>query len=159
VQIYSFLNRIIIMKIRLTPSLALISHFFILTNITAQVKGNPNYKFDFNNIDSSFLKPRIPQKFIYSLGEQIKQPLHYNNLIISLDTLQTAELIASNNNFDIYKLPLDNMPCLTPNKYFHGNMNTMNDLIDKGLGLELNDKIPNPFKKQDLIPLNNSTEK
>jgi len=141
------------MNIRLTPFLALIVNLFIVNNIIGQIKMTPNYKFDIYNHDKSILSQR--GNLLYGTDKKFKQWPDYNNLIISLDTFRKAELIASNNNFDIYKLSMDNMPCLVPNKYFHGNMNTMRKIFNYRMDFYLNDKIPNPFKKQDLIPLNN----
>lgn len=142
------------MNFRLTPFLAFIISFFIVNNVAAQVTISPDYKFDIYNADTPVLSSGIASTLLYGTDSQIKQPLNYTNLTISSDTVQKAELIASNNNFDVYKLPMDNMRCLVPNKYFRGNMNTMKQLFNNGKNLNLYDKIPNALKKQDLIPNN-----
>jgi len=54
---------------------------------------------------------------------------------------------------------MDNMPCLVPNKYFNGNMNTMKEIFNERKDSNLNDRIPNPLKVQDLIPQSNLAEK
>jgi len=50
--------------------------------------------------------------------------------------------------FSIYKLPLDNMPCLVPNNLFMDRINTMT------YGFKSNPAIPNPFRIQEIIPRN-----
>ena len=74
-----------------------------------------------------------------------------NNL---LDT-NKAKLLFSDQKFDIYSLPIDNMPCLVPNKMFKGNMQTMEQAFNTNKEQSENIKIPNPFKKENLIPRNN----
>ena len=66
-----------------------------------------------------------------------------------------AKLLFSNQKFDIYSLPIDNMPCLVPNKMFKGNMQTMEQAFNTNKEQSENIKIPNPFKKENLIPRNN----
>lgn len=62
-----------------------------------------------------------------------------------------AELLSTTEKYDIYKLPLDNMPCLVAKKMFRGNMQTMEQTF-KNRDAEGFNNIPNPFKKEILIP-------
>lgn len=89
------------MNMRLSPFLILVFYILIVTNITGQVILSPDYKFDIYINESSFLRSGIAKIFLYNNHRQIKQPVDYNNLINSVDSFQKAELIASNDNFDI----------------------------------------------------------
>lgn len=153
VYIYVLLESIQIMNLRLTTLLAVIFHLVIVTNIKGQIIMSPGYKFDIYKTKPSTLNSGRTQHLADVTDRQITRSFDYNNLMILPDSSQKAELIASNNNFDVYKLPMDNMPCLVPDKYFHGNMNTMQQVFNKRKEFDLNDKIPNALKKLELIPL------
>lgn len=140
------------MKTRLSPFLVLVFHFFIVTNSTGQTTRTPDYKFDLFKNKSTLSKPGMSQYLLYGNVGQNKQPVDYNNFMTSLDTSKKAEFIASNKYFDLYRLPIDNMPCLVPNKYFYGNMSTMQGTFNDNKDGNLNQRIPNAFEKQELIP-------
>ena len=78
-----------------------------------------------------------------------------NTFINNLLDTNKVKLLFSNQKFDIYSLPIDNMPCLVPNKMFKGNMQTMEQAFNRNKEQSENSKIPNPFKKENLIPRNN----
>lgn len=69
-----------------------------------------------------------------------------------LEGSKKSILLSSNNKFDIYALPLDNMPCLVPNKTFSSNMSTMQEELKKKQEQLPGGKIPNPFNVQKAIP-------
>ena len=80
-------------------------------------------------------------------------PLLKNRIVLNgLDNSAKAKLFSSNPNFDIYTLPLDNMPCIVPNKMFRGNMNTMEQTFNNASGQGFSNTIPNLFKRKVLIP-------
>jgi len=89
------------MNMRLSPFLILVFYILIVTNITGQVILCSDYKFDIYINESSFLRSGIAKIFLYNNQRQIKLPVDYNNFINSVDSFQKAELIASNDNFDI----------------------------------------------------------
>ena len=134
------------MKINITYLSILIFNLLFIEQTTAQVRLTP---------DSLNVELRIPKNFGPDFKNLLKQRLE-NNMVMNLSgTTPNAKLFSSNEKFDIYTLPLDNMPCLVPNKNFKGNMETMEHSFNKRNEQVLSGKIPNFFKRKNLIPKNN----
>ena len=134
------------MKIKITYLSILVFNLFLVAQTTAQVQLTP---------DTFNLELKIPKNFAPDFKNLFKQRFD-NNIVMNLTgTTPKAKLLSSNDKFDIYTLPLDNMPCLVPNKNFKGNMETMEQKLNKSNEHVLSGKIPNLFKRKNLIHKNN----
>ena len=134
------------MKIKITYLSILVFNLFLVEQTTAQALFIP---------DTLNLELRTLKNFSRNFKNQFKQRFD-NNIVMNLPgTSPQAKLLSSNEKFDIYILPLDNMPCLVPNKMFKENMETMEQTLNKYNGQVLSGKIPNLFKGQILIPKHN----
>lgn len=139
------------MNIRRIIFISILIQFFTVNICTAQLITAPDYKLEVYSSGTSSLNLGTVITQLY--GDESKSQLRsLRGVTISPDTSNKSLLIAGNNNVDIYRLPLDNMPCLASNKYFHSNMPTMKQILNAGEDLYLTDIIPNLFKKQVLIP-------
>ena len=134
------------MKINITYLSILVFNLFLVKQTSAQVQLTP---------DTLNLELKTPKNFAPNFKDLFKQKFD-NNFVMNLRGITPkARLLSSNEKFDIYTLPLDNMPCLVPNKMFKGNMKTMQQSFNKNDTQVLSGKIPNVFKKKNLIPKNN----
>src|SRR6478735_12271019 len=79
---------------------------------------------------------------------QINRNLNLTYPRTTLGGFPKAELMVINKDFDIYKLPVDQMLCLVPNEKYNLNMKAINDNFNKSNGLVTNDNMPNLFEKQ-----------
>ena len=130
------------MKIKITYLSILVFNLFLIKQTTAQVQTSP---------DTSNLEMGILKKFVPNIKNLLKEKFDNNFVMISPGTTPKAKLFSSNEKFNIYTLPLDNMPCLVPNKMFRGNMETMEKAFNKNNEHALSGKIPNLFKPKNLI--------
>jgi hypothetical protein len=137
------------MNARLILFLGLLLHFCTVNNCIAQITAAPVDKFEIYRPGQFNLSGGTAPTLLYGAGNLL--PLKGREKILS-DTTGKAVLIASNGYVMVYKLPIDNMSCILPGKYFHSNMPTMKQRLGD---LKGNSIIPNPFKKEDLIPGNN----
>ena len=134
------------MKIKITYLSIVFFNLFLVKQTTAQVQLIP---------DTINLESKIPKNFAPDFNNLFKQRFD-NNIVMNLSGITPkAKLLSNNEKFDIYTLPLDNMPCLVPNKTFKGNMETMEQTFNKNNEQVLNGKIPNLFKRKVLIPKSN----
>ena len=121
---------------------------FLIKQTTAQVILTPNN-------DTLYRDKNSDLNLMLDLKKGFK-PLFENKILLNgLNNSAKAKLFSSNPEFDIYNLPLDNMPCIVPNKMFRGNMNTMEQTFNNGNGQGLSNAIPNLFNRKVLIPKNN----
>ena len=133
------------MKIKITSLSILILNLFLIEQTTAQVILTP--KNDTLNRDKN-----SDLNLMLDLKKGFK-PLFENKILLNgLNNSAKAKLFSSNPKFDIYNLPLDNMPCIVPNKMFRGNMNTMEQTFNNASGQGFSNIIPNLFKRKVLIP-------
>ena len=133
------------MKIKITYLSIVFFNLFLVKQTTAQVQLIP---------DTINLESKIPKNFAPNFKNLFKQRFD-NNIVMNLSgTSPKAKLLSSNEKFDIYTLPLDNMLCLVPNKMFKGNMETMEQTFNKNNEQAIGGKIPNLFKRKVLIPKN-----
>ena len=134
------------MKINITYLSILFFNLFLVGQTIAQVQLTP---------DTLNLELHMPKNFSLNFKNLFKQKFE-NNFVMNLPgTNPKAKLLSSNEKFDIYTLPLDNMPCLVPNKMFRGNMETMEQMFNKNNPQVLGGKIPNLFKRKNIIPKQN----
>lgn len=125
------------------------SAFFIFliqqTTTTQTLKLHEN-KFQNDKITKEKIKERINElKFgSSSLNNRL---LTYNQPRFKLNSFENAELIGSTKNFDIYKLPLDNMPCAAPNKVYAAELEAMKKKFVAGNGNVVSVPIPNAVIK------------
>ena len=133
------------MKINITYLSIVVFNLFSVEQTTAQVQLTP---------DTITLESKILKNFAPDFKNLFKQKFD-NNIVMNFSgTTPKAKLLSSNEKFDIYTLPLDNMPCLVPNKMFKGNMETMEQTLNKYNEQVLGGKIPNLFKRKVSIPKN-----
>jgi hypothetical protein len=123
----------------------------VVNKSIAQTTMQPAYQFGILNHGAD-IKSAIKPTQLYGVPDKTKLLSGNFNKTALSDSGRKALLIASNYNFNIYQLPLDNMPCLVPGKSFHSNMNTMEQVFNKSNSALGNEKIPNPFKQEELIP-------
>ena len=134
------------MKIKITYLSILVFNLLLVKQTTAQVLLTP----DSLNVESGILKNFAP-----NFKNLLKHQFDKNFAINLPGTNPKARQLSSNEKFDIYTLPLDNMPCLVPNKIYQGNMETMEKAFNKNNEYALSGKIPNLFKPKNLIPRHN----
>ena len=69
--------------------------------------------------------------------------------------LPEAAFIGRNQDFDLYRMPIDQMLCLVPNEEaYNRDRKAMNETFDRMNGPETHDDMPNGYEKQQLIPSN-----
>lgn len=123
-------------------SLLLVSLLFA-KQTSSQVLCNPNT----HTLTPDLKTTQYPELNLKKTFENPSENAYLKNLP---GTTPKAKLLSGNQKFDIYILPLDNTPCLVPNKTFKGNMKTMPQTFNSRK--EQGNKIPNPFKIEHLIP-------
>ena len=141
------------MNLRLYSHIALFMIFGLLTKVSGQVLTSPNYQIENFTLDKATLSERLMQSQFRNKN-QINRNLNLTYHGTTLRFFPKAELIARNKDFDIYKLPVDQMLCLVPNEKYNLNMKAINDNFNKSNGLVTNDNMPNLFEKQEFIPSN-----
>jgi hypothetical protein len=91
-----------------------------------------------SHLDLQYKPNQIFPKKLY-----IEKYLGSNSLLPNkIEKVGTSEL------FDYYKLPLDNMICISPTKGVNFKINVFDPTIAKGY---FNDNIPNAFSKGELL--------
>jgi hypothetical protein len=136
-----------VMKLKQFYIIALFLSVCSITKTTGQVLRNYNNKIEKFNLNSSALSNRIQQ--LKGLEEKSKLGLSLNFSVMKPDLHLNAILIGRSNDFNIYELSLDNMPCIVPSESYLQNMNAINQKFIKSDGLDSRDNIPNPFKTMD----------
>jgi hypothetical protein len=135
------------MKLKQFYIITLLLSVCSVTKTTGQVFKNYNNKIEKFNLNSSALGNRIQQ--LKSQEEKSKQRLSLNFSVPKPDLHLNAIFIGRTNDFNIYELSLDKMPCIVPNESYYQSMNAVNQKFIKSDGLESKDNIPNPFKTMD----------
>ena len=145
------------MKLSLYFLAALFSNFGTHNTVFGQVLTSPVYKMENFRFDKgTFSEKLMPGKF--KNNDEMNRNENLNFPHMKLQVLPKAELIGRNQDFDIYKLPLDQMFCLVPNEVYNQHMKAIHEIFNKSMGLETNDNMPNIFEKQEVIPLNKKSD-
>lgn len=142
-----------VMNLRLYTYIVLFMIFGLRTKVSGQVITKPNYQIKNFTLDMDTLGVRLMQSQFRNKN-QINQNLNVTYLITTLRSFPKAELVGRNQDFDIYKLPVDQMLCLVPNEKYNIDMKAINGNFNKSNELATNDNMPNLFEKQEFIPSN-----
>jgi|JI7StandDraft_1071085.scaffolds.fasta_scaffold323025_1 hypothetical protein len=104
--------------------------FFVFISVNSKAQINFNQKEQF---------PKVKPNSLY-----IEQYLKNTSLLKNSKAL----IIGSNESYNIYQLPLDNMPCAMPNTQITYHINLLNPEYANGYSI---DNIPNALSNLDLI--------
>ncbi|MDB5279860.1 MAG: hypothetical protein JWR61_4815 [Ferruginibacter sp.] len=133
------------MKTRLLLFFGLLIHCCTANICMAQTAAKPADKLVNNSPSVNFIDG-TPQTLLF--GAEKLLPSKSSEAVVS-DTTGQVVFVAGNNYPGVYKLPIDNMPCLLPGKDFHSNMPTLKQTSGD---LNMHTSIPNPFKKEENVP-------
>ena len=122
------------MRLKLFLSAAVISTFLIPKVAICQVltfrdKPAPIFK-----SDSKLLKEN-PARLKLAEPDHNKYPGFIERNALANASFGKAKLMGKTKNFDIYQLPLDNMPCAVPDKSYTDGMKTIRKSFVQDFGL------------------------
>ena len=138
------------MKLKCYFQISLVLSCCFTITVTAQVPINRGFQLEILKRNKLALSDRILQ-LQSDKAKDATSELSLKSSLKQSGITSVMELVSTNTNFDVYRLPLDNMPCIVPNESFFRGMNAMRKNFIKSEGLSTNDPIPNPIKLREPI--------